>query len=463
MERREFMTLMSLLFVGCQSSTTELTGNPMSNDNSKDIIIVGAGLASLVAAKQLQAKGFNVTVLEAQDRIGGRIWTSNQWSDLAVDLGATWIHTEDGNPLAEIARSLDASLLSTSYDSVVTYNSNGNEVTNNEQELLNTLTSQIQTTLKIAQDIQSNDTSLKETLTTLRSSYAHDSNEYKFINFILSSLYEQEYTGSIDELSTLYFDHIKEFEGGDLLFVDGFKVIIDYLASGLNIKTEEVVQEIDWGDSNNKIVTQNRTYSADYVVVTVPLGVLQAQDITFTPTLPKDKQEAIDSLGMGVLNKCYLEFETVFWEQNVDWIEYIPESSNYGEWTQWISFAQAAKKPVLLGFNSAKRGEEIESWRDEEIIESAMKTLRTIYGENIPNPKSHQITRWKSEPYVKGAYSYNKVGSTPSMRDTLAQSLDNKLFFAGEATSKYYFGTAHGAYLSGISVVKSVLEIDKAL
>jgi monoamine oxidase len=85
-----------------------------------------------------------------------------------------------------------------------------------------------------------------------------------------------------------------------------------------------------------------------------------------------------------------------------------------------------------------------------------MKTLRTIYGENIPHPKSHQITRWKSQPYAKGAYSYNKVGSTPSMRDTLAQSLDNKLFFAGEATSKYYFGTAHGAYLSGTSVVEKV-------
>lgn len=119
---------------------------------------------------------------------------------------------------------------------------------------------------------------------------------------------------------------------------------------------------------------------------------------------------------MGVLNKCYLQFETAFWDHDVDWIEYVPSSSNFGHWTQWVSFQQAANQPILLGFNSGKRGEAIESLSDQEIVESAMTTLKTIYGENIPDPISHQITRWKSDPYSQGSYSYNRVDATPEMQ-----------------------------------------------
>ena len=168
------------------------------------------------------------------------------------------------------------------------------------------------------------------------------------------------------------------------------------------------------------------------------------------------KRNAINKLGMGVLNKCYLRFNQAFWPDDIDWLEYV--SAKHGEWTEWVSFQRALKKPILLGFNAADRGREIETWSDQQIVASAMATLKTIFGAGIPQPIDWQITRWASDSFAKGSYSYNALGSTPKMREALASTLNGRLFFAGEATNKDYFGTAHGAFLSGLRVAKDVLS-----
>lgn len=124
-----------------------------------------------------------------------------------------------------------------------------------------------------------------------------------------------------------------------------------------------------------------------------------------------------------------------------------------------MSFKRAAQLPVLLGFNAADYGRKIEAWSDEQIVASAMKTLKTIFGANIPQPIDWQVTRWASDPFARGAYSYHALGSTPRMRDALASSLSRRLFFAGEATNRDHFGTAHGAYLSGLQAARDVLSI----
>ncbi|MGB1111217.1 MAG: flavin monoamine oxidase family protein, partial [Gammaproteobacteria bacterium] len=98
---------------------------------------------------------------------------------------------------------------------------------------------------------------------------------------------------------------------------------------------------------------------------------------------------------------------------------------------------------------AAQRGREIEAWSDEQIVADAMRTLRQMFGHGIPEPEAFQITRWAGDPFSLGSYSYNRLGSHPNMRDDLAEPLAGRLFFAGEATSRAYFGTAHGAYLSG--------------
>jgi monoamine oxidase len=87
-----------------------------------------------------------------------------------------------------------------------------------------------------------------------------------------------------------------------------------------------------------------------------------------------------------------------------------------------------------------------------------MQTLRTIYGANIPDPIDYQITRWATDTFALGAYSYTPLGATPQTRTALAAALDNQVFFAGEASDKNYFGTAHGAYLSGLRAAEEILQ-----
>jgi monoamine oxidase len=301
------------------------------------------------------------------------------------------------------------------------------------------------------------DVSIRQAIQPLIRQLDKSSEAYRFINFILSAEIEQEYSGSTQSLSVQWYDSDKTFSGDDALFVQGFRVIPEFLAQGLNIELGQVVKEIRWDQSPIEVITQKAEFIADHVVVTLPLGVLQSKSVRFIPELPRNKQNAIAKLGMGVLNKCYLRFPEVFWSVNVDWLEYVSEKP--GEWTEWVSFNHVANMPILLGFNAADRGREIEAWSDTQIVASAMEVLRKIYGVGIPEPTDYQITRWATDPFSLGSYSYNPVGSLPRMRHELAAPLKGSVFFAGEASEESYFGTAHGAYLSGMRVAKEILKV----
>lgn len=274
------------------------------------------------------------------------------------------------------------------------------------------------------------------------------------MRYLINSDYEQDYSGSSNSLSAMWFDDDSEFSGEDLLMVKGYKPLTEYLSQGLNIQLGQNVKRIRVVSGLVYVDTDTTTYVADKVVVTLPLGVLKSGSIIFQPGLPVAKQTAINKLGMGILNKCILRFPSVFWAQQYDWLGYIPALN--GQWAEWISLSRQVNQPILVGFNAADFGRQIESWTDAQIINSAMTTLRLIYGAKIPNPVGYQITRWGSDPFTLGSYSYLPVGSTPKMRDDLAANINQTIFFAGEATNRLYPGTVHGAYLSGLKAAQDI-------
>ena len=247
-----------------------------------------------------------------------------------------------------------------------------------------------------------------------------------------------------------------EFEGEDAVLLEGYSVVIDALAEGVPIETGQPVTEITATSDTVTVTTASGSFTGDAVIVTLPLGVLQADTVSFEPVLPTAKQEAIESLQMGVLDKVFLRFPTVFWDPDVDWIEYIPDSPD--EWAEWVSFARPTGQPVLLGFTAADFARRMEAASDAEIVASAMTTLRTIYGPDIPDPIGYQITRWAADPFALGSYSFNSLGAHPRMRDALAAPA-GRVFFAGEATEREFFGTVHGAYLSGVRAANDVLAV----
>ncbi|MFD0274207.1 flavin monoamine oxidase family protein [Kitasatospora sp. NPDC127111] len=461
MHRRRFLQSVGLGLPGLALLTSlsacddngEESGTPSPSGHQK-VIVVGAGISGLGAARYLADQGHDVSVLEARDRIGGRIWTSQQWAGAPLDLGASWIHGIDKNPIAALAAKANAKTVVTDLDSTTDYSTDGGKLSDTQAQALERWRKKAAGALTSFQDKEDKDASVRSVVEGAVDWPSLPGEDKALLNYSLND-YEHEYSGSVEQMSGLHFDEDNKVKGKDVLFPQGYHQITDLLAAGLSVQTGQVVKQIDWNDDGVTVTTDKATFQADRVVVTLPLGVLQAGAVKFGPGLPGDKIAAISKLGMGVLNKCYLRFPTVFWA-DTDWLGYVPRVDKYGQWTQWINITRPTGQPVLLGFNAADFGRTIEGWSDTRIVDSAMATLRTMYGSGIPAPLDHQITRWASDPYALGSYSFNKLGSTPAMRDQLAAAVDNRVHFAGEATDKGDFATVHGAYLSGIRAAKEI-------
>jgi len=452
MNRRDFLSCWSLLLA---MGATPLRAATAGTKPGKSVLIIGAGLAGLACGKALQQQGFQVQLIEGRNRSGGRIHTSRHWPDLPLDLGASWIHGVNGNPLTAVADQIKARRVLTSYQRVATYTTDGGLLTAAEQQRLEHISTQLQQALSYAQQ-QEADQSLDAAVAALRQQLSEQPQALAYLNFCLSGMIEQEYAGSSSELSAHWYDSALSFAGDDALFLDGYQVITDWLAQGLDIVLNQPADSIDWTQTKPVVRCGQQLFEADYLVVTLPLGVLQQLKVRFEPPLPEDKQQAIGQLGMGVLNKCYLRFEKAFWPADVDWLEYV--APHHGQWTEWLSLVRSTGQPVLLGFNAATQGRALEQLSDQQIVDSALQTLQQMFGNTVPTPVGHQISRWATDPFAGGAYSFTPVGATPELRDKLAAPLANRLFFAGEATSRHYYGTAHGAFLSGLRAAAEIAK-----
>ena len=466
MDRRDFMktgglALVSAVLLGCRATgptptavvrPTRRPTPPAAHD--KPVLIVGAGIAGLAAARELHRQGREVLVIEARDRIGGRIWTETAWGDSPLDLGASWIHGATGNPITELAARSGARTVATDYDDAITYGTTGRPLDRSGERRLERLADDIAGVLREAQEAD-RDQAVQAAVEAGLPWSALSPAERVEARFILDSTLEQEYAGSTAELSTHWYDADGRFEGSDVLFPEGYGQIANDLAAGIPLALGQIVRDVRVQGEDVTVATETDTYTGAEAIVTLPLGVLKTGRVAFSPALPGPTQRAIDALGMGVLNKCYLRFPAVFWPE-VDWLEYVPPQN--GHWVEWLSLARPTQQPVLLGFNAADFGREIEAWSDDEIVADAMRMLRVIFGRRIPDPDGSRITRWASDPFAGGSYSFNALGSTPDMRDELARSIAGRLHLAGEAAHREHFGTVHGAYLSGLRAAQDVLR-----
>lgn len=422
--------------------------------NDLDVLIIGAGAAGLAAGRLLYEWGYNLLILEGRERIGGRIWTDRSLG-LALDLGASWIQGVEDNPVTELAANFGIKTIPTDYDALALYDSAGQKVDEAEAEQIDEITDALLSAIddQEPEDDRPLGSAIQEALAKMDLS----ADETTQVNYILSSTIEHEFAADVNKLSLFYWDDSEAFDGEDVIFPNGYDQIINGLATDLPIQTGYRVQRVEYGDDGVTVFTDRGLFEADYALVTVPLGVLKAGNITFSPPLPSRKSDAIQRLGMGVLNKCYLRFPAAFWDQGSDLLGFIPQAK--GQWVEFLNIYKYTGSPILLGFNADSFGREIEIWTDEDIVASAMQTLRIMYGNEIPAPDSWLVTRWGSDPFALGSYSFYATGSTPEDIAALAAPVMNRLFFAGEATSEDYPSTVHGALLSGYRAAE---EIDTA-
>ena len=155
---------------------------------------------------------------------------------------------------------------------------------------------------------------------------------------------------------------------------------------------------------------------------------------------------------MGVLDKTYFKFPAAFWQTGEDPVGFI---GNIGARTanqipEYYTLDQAVGSPIVFGFTAGAQARRFERLDSATISTATMATFRKIFGSAVPEPVAMLQTRWSSDPYSYGSYSFVPVGAKTEYYDTLARPIDDRVFFAGEATHRTYPGTVHGAYLSGI-------------
>lgn len=412
------------------------------------VIVIGAGLAGLGAATELQRQGIPVKILEARNEIGGRTRSPNSLG-MPLDIGASWLHGSDDHPLRKLAEQLQLDLAATDYDNSKLYLANGALASGDRQH--NKFIRAVWQALAEAEP----ELSVEQASAPVTQRFANKIPQH-IQQQLLSSIFEEEFAASRSHLSVGAVSEGLELNGDDLLIKQGYSAIVQNLAQGLDIATSQRVVSIDYSETPVTINTNSDSFAAQQVILTVPLGVLKAGSIEFQPSLPSAKQAAINSLGSGDLNKLYLKFPHVFWDQKLDLINYADESA--GRWLAWYDFSELTGEPVLLGFNAAEQARAIESLSDQQLVAEAMQVLRTIYGPQIPSPSGVIVTRWHSDPLARGAYSYLAVGAAPEMREQLAAPLAKRLYFAGEATSSNFPATTQGAYLSGIREAQRIID-----
>jgi len=451
MQRRKFikdtLTGLPLVFLTPALMVSCSKDDENVNPTGKTVVVIGGGISGLAAAKKLKQKGFTIIVLEAQEKVGGRMRTDRSLG-VAFDEGASWIHGPNGNPITNLASQSGANTFQTSDDNIKVYDTNGTSYTDT---VLTTSENQFESALNA---VRSAGTQTQSFQTVFNSLYPTQAND-RLWKYMLSAFLEFNTGGDISKLSSKFFDDDEEYSGADVIITNGYDKVTDFLATGLDIRLNTRVSSINYSDAKVNITANGNNIDADYVVVSVPLGVLKNNAITFTPSLPTNKINAISNTNIGNLNKFLLVWNAPFWDTNLQYIGYTPDTK--GKFNSFLNIKKFTQTNGLMTFAFGDYATVTESMTDSQVINEIMLNLKSIYGSNIPNPTNFLRTKWGQNMNSFGAYSYATNGSASADFDTLANEVNNKIFFAGEHTQREYRGTVHGAYLSGIREADKII------
>ncbi|KAK0118818.1 hypothetical protein ONS95_007699 [Cadophora gregata] len=302
--------------------------------------------------------------------------------------------------------------------------------------------------------------------------------DLQLINWHVANLeYSNAVTCNKLSLGGWDLDAGNEWEGKHTMVTGGYQQVPRGLLNcpePLNVRRKSKVKRVsyksDVNDSPSVIECEDgETIEADYIVSSIPLGVLKQQNIKFEPALPDWKMGPIQRIGYGVLNKVVLLYENAFWDESRDIFgtlrnpanRFSLEQSEYftqrGRFFQWFNVTNTTGLPTLLALMAGDAAFSTESTPNELLIAEATKVLRSVFGASVPSPVEAIVTRWGHDEFSYGSYSYTGPNFKPDDYDVMAKPIGN-LFFAGEHTCGTHPATVHGAYISGLRAASEVLE-----
>ncbi len=329
-----------------------------------DVLIVGAGAAGAAAARVLADAVDSLVVVEARDRTGGRIATT--WPDdwpVPVELGASFVHDVDASPSADALADLEVAAEPFTY--ATAYLGGDDQRLDDGDDVYASGNAALEAAVGWA-DAQDEDVSLAEALD--RSGAAGDADP-DGLALARRSEVEVEVAAAIDDLSA-WWGLDEGTTGDDLIVVGGYGELVDGDLDGVDVRLGWPVASIDTtGDRIVVTAVDGRSAEADHVVVTVPVAVLAAEVITFTPALPAAHQEAVAGLGTGLLDKVWLRWDEAWWTEEAEvW------SSVDGPF-EWCNLLPATGEPVLLAFLGAGAAREWSDRTDDDLRAAALADL----------------------------------------------------------------------------------------
>jgi lysine-specific histone demethylase 1 len=361
--------------------------------NEGSVIIVGAGLAGLSAAKQLMSFGFKVIVLEGRNRPGGRVYTQKMGRKgqfAAVDLGGSVITGIHANPLGVLARQLSIPLHKVR-DNCPLYKPDGAPVDKgidtNIELIHNKMLDKVMELRKIMGGF-ANDISLGSVLERLRQLYgvARSTEERQLLDWHLANL-EYANAGCLSDLSATYWDQDDPYEmGGDHCFLAGGNWrLIKALCEGVPIFYGKTVDTIRYGHDGVAVIVGEQVFEADMVLCTVPLGVLKKRTIRFEPELPGRKLAAIERMGFGLLNKVAMVFPHVFWGEDLDTFGCLSEHSNKrGEFFLFYGNHTVSGGAALIALVAGEAAQMFENSDPSMLLHRVLSVLRGKTCDDFP-------------------------------------------------------------------------------
>ena len=422
----------------------------MSNNKIFDyeVIIVGAGIAGISAAKILDNNNISNIVIEANNRVGGRAKKAPESFGNWFDLGCSYLHEGEINPFRAVAKSLNVPIDHQNGD---IFSIEKTKYLFGEKPLL------INKKKKIEKSYNNFLVELnfyRENVEDNRLSSCLNINDpnYPILFDYLTGL------NGIEANLVSARDFASVNEGKDLIIESGLANMIDKWATGININLNNQVKQINWGRKQIEIYTKSKKYVCKSVLLTVSNGILANEDIAFIPKLPDYKIRAIHNLPMGILNKIGVLFEEgTFKDNQLGWYVVTPDKY-HNKISEIFSFEIRKKeKEHMIFFFGGKKGSDIENY-PKKYYKKIIEFIKKQFGDNIEKNIIKLIhSSWGKDPYSKGAYSYALPGHNFE-RDLLKKTLDKKVYFAGEATINKTYGTCHGAYISGNYAANKIIN-----
>ncbi|XP_048849834.1 lysine-specific histone demethylase 1B [Brienomyrus brachyistius] len=456
-----FMTRKGLINTGVLSVTEPLL--PGCYRNNK-VIVIGAGASGLAAARQLHGFGLQVVVLEARDRIGGRVWDDTSLG-VTVGQGAQIVNGCVNNPIALMCEQMGITMhkLGDRCDLIQEGGRTTDPAVDKRMDFhLNAILDVVSEWRKdMPQHV---DVPLGEKIQEVYKNFLQESGiqfsdlEEKVLQYHLSNL-EYACGSDLSQVSSRSWDHnefFAQFSGDHTLLTPGYSSILAKLAEGLDIHLNTPVQSIDYSADLVKVTTCSGTqYTAQKVLVTIPLALLQKNTVQFNPPLPERKLKAINSLGAGVIEKIALQFPYRFWDskiQGADYFGHVPPSpEKRGMFGMFYDMDPERKHSVLMSVITGDAASTIRNLDDVQVADLCMKMLRELFREQeVPDPVQYFVTHWSKDTWSQMSYSFVKTGGSGEAYDVIAEEVLGKLFFAGEATNRHFPQTVAGAYLSGV-------------